>query len=153
MTPCKYAKGSSRFFQQASLFYCETTNFENVRYQLALILRWSHSGILRLSYLYLQCCPRIFLFLFLTCVLQPSNWYNKPIIKPNLQLSIGTIAVICNIYKNSLSCYLESESPLTWQTGTWSMCSKSCGGGLQYRQVNIRASNEGSRRFHNHSTY
>ena len=28
-----------------------------------------------------------------------------------------------------------SGSPLTWQPGPWSLCSKTCGGGVQYRQV------------------
>ena len=29
----------------------------------------------------------------------------------------------------------DSDSPLVWRTGTWSLCSKSCGGGLQFRAV------------------
>ena len=31
--------------------------------------------------------------------------------------------------------FLDNNSPLAWKPSPWSLCSKSCGGGFQYRQV------------------
>ena len=77
------------------------SKIETVRDWNMELISWDDHirAILRLSYIFIYNVAHGYSYFYSYHVCSQLT-HNKPIIKPNLQLSIGTIAVICNIYKN-----------------------------------------------------